>query len=370
MRGIAVPKEVEVEVEVAVLLQDVLESGKAHKTRNSAHTENTNGVYRACIIGSNSVAFRLADELTEHSSPDVQFLGFYDSFVDMSGPDGLKAPSKVAGSDSDAISAAREGIINIVYITLPLREEIRIRKLLTGLSDTTATVHIVSDLFSETTLHTRRKTVGSTNLLSLHDTPIQGPNILLKRTEDVLLSGLILTLVMPLMLCIAAAIKCTSKGPILFKQRRNGLDGKIIPVWKFRSMTSTENGTDVRQASRNDPRVTTIGRFLRRTSLDELPQFFNVLQGHMSIVGPRPHAVAHNEEYRAQINGYMLRHKVKPGITGWAQINGFRGETDTLEKMQGRIALDLEYIRNWSVWLDLKIILLTLVKGFSGKNAY
>jgi len=173
------------------------------------------------------------------------------------------------------------------------------------------------------------------------------------------------------MLVIAAAIKLTSKGPAIFKQTRYGLDGKPIQVWKFRSMKVMENDdSKIIQATKNDPRITTLGQFLRKTSLDELPQFINVLLGDMSIVGPRPHAVAHNEEYRDLIEGYMLRHKAKPGITGWAQINGFRGETDTIDKMKGRVDYDIEYIRNWSVLFDCKIIFLTIIKGFKHSNAY
>ncbi|MFB1340553.1 exopolysaccharide biosynthesis polyprenyl glycosylphosphotransferase, partial [Escherichia coli] len=174
----------------------------------------------------------------------------------------------------------------------------------------------------------------------------------------------------PILLIIACLIKLTSPGPIIFKQTRYGMDGKPIKVWKFRSMSVMENDNKVIQATKNDIRITKIGRLLRRTSLDELPQFFNVLFGGMSIVGPRPHAVAHNEQYRNLIEGYMLRHKVKPGITGWAQINGWRGETDTLEKMEKRVEFDLEYIREWSIWLDLKIIFLTIFKGFINKSAY
>jgi putative colanic acid biosynthesis UDP-glucose lipid carrier transferase len=173
------------------------------------------------------------------------------------------------------------------------------------------------------------------------------------------------------MLVIAIAIKMTSKGPVIFKQDRYGLNGKRIKVYKFRSMTVCDNDdTVIQQASRFDIRVTKLGLFLRRTSLDELPQFINVLQGRMSVVGPRPHAVAHNEQYRKLIKGYMWRHKMKPGITGWAQINGWRGETDTIEKMKKRVEYDLEYIRRWSVWFDLKIVFLTVFKGFVDKNAY
>jgi len=192
----------------------------------------------------------------------------------------------------------------------------------------------------------------------------------LKRIEDVVLASLILLLIAVPMLLIAIAVKLTSRGPVLFRQTRYGMDGRPIRVWKFRSMTVMEDGDAVIQASRNDCRITPLGAFLRRTSLDELPQFFNVLLGDMSVVGPRPHAVAHNEQYRRQVSRYMLRHKVKPGITGWAQVNGWRGETDTLEKMQKRIEFDLDYIENWSVWWDLKIVLLTLFKGFVHRNAY
>jgi putative colanic acid biosynthesis UDP-glucose lipid carrier transferase len=181
---------------------------------------------------------------------------------------------------------------------------------------------------------------------------------------------MILIIILIPLLLIAVAIKLNSSGPVLFKQRRYGLNGEEIVVWKFRSMTVCEDGENINQATKNDPRVTKLGSFLRKTSLDELPQFINVLQGHMSIVGPRPHAVAHNEWYRTQIKGYMLRHKVKPGITGLAQISGFRGETDTLDKMEGRIRYDLLYIQNWSLWLDIKIILLTIHKGFMSAGAY
>ena len=191
-----------------------------------------------------------------------------------------------------------------------------------------------------------------------------------KRIEDIAVSSIILLLISIPLIIIACAIKLTSPGPVIFRQIRYGMDGKPIIVWKFRSMTVMENGASVIQAKQNDPRVTKLGKFLRNTSLDELPQFFNVLFGQMSVVGPRPHAVAHNEQYRSLIEGYMLRHKVKPGITGLAQINGFRGETDTLDKMQKRVDFDLIYIRGWSIWLDIEIIFLTFFKGFISKSAY
>ena len=219
-------------------------------------------------------------------------------------------------------------------------------------------------------MQSKWRNVGSIPTLSVHDTPFYGVNTFLKRLEDVVIGSAILAAISPILAVIAIGVKLSSPGPVIFKQDRYGLDGKKIKVYKFRSMKTTENGNEVKQATKGDPRVTKFGAFIRKTSLDELPQFINVLQGRMSIVGPRPHAVAHNEEYRKLVSRYMLRHKVKPGITGWAQVNGFRGETDTLEKMEKRIEFDLRYIQSWSLYLDLKIIFLTIFKGFVGKTAY
>jgi len=216
----------------------------------------------------------------------------------------------------------------------------------------------------------RMDSVSGLPVVAVCETPFTGLNGMIKLVSDVVLSVLILALILPLLLIIAVAVKLTSPGPVIFKQRRYGLDGREIIVYKFRSMTVTEDGPTIQQARKGDARITPLGRFLRKTSLDEFPQFFNVLQGRMSIVGPRPHAVAHNELYRKLIKGYMLRHKVKPGITGWAQVNGFRGETETLEKMSGRIEFDLEYLRNWSLRLDLYIIAKTAWVIFFRKDAY
>jgi putative colanic acid biosysnthesis UDP-glucose lipid carrier transferase len=197
------------------------------------------------------------------------------------------------------------------------------------------------------------------------DTPFHGLGGWVKRMEDIILASLILLLIAIPMAVIAVAIKLTSRGPVFFRQTRYGLNGKPIKVLKFRSMTTMDDGPSVQQATKDDKRVTPLGRILRKTSLDELPQFINVLSGEMSVVGPRPHAVAHNELYRGKIRGYMLRHKVKPGITGWAQVNGWRGETEVVEKMEQRVEHDLFYIDNWSVFWDLKIVFLTVF----GKNA-
>jgi lipopolysaccharide/colanic/teichoic acid biosynthesis glycosyltransferase len=204
----------------------------------------------------------------------------------------------------------------------------------------------------------------------VYDTPFRGVRRAIKRLEDILLGCLFLFMCAAPMLMIAVAIKLTSKGPVLFKQPRHGENGREFNVYKFRSMSVMERGTVVTQAQRNDPRITRLGAFLRRTSLDELPQFLNVIAGDMSLVGPRPHAVAHNELYRTKILEYMRRHKVKPGITGWAQVNGHRGETDTLEKMIARVEHDLVYIQSWSLWLDVKIIFLTVFGRKVRQNAY
>ena len=213
-------------------------------------------------------------------------------------------------------------------------------------------------------------TVGGIPVVAVCETPFTGLDGAFKRGSDVVLSLLILLLLLPVLAITALAVKLSSPGPVIFRQRRYGLDGHEIIVYKFRSMSSQDDGDLVQQASKRDPRVTPVGAFLRRSSLDELPQFINVLQGRMSIVGPRPHAVAHNEMYRKLIKGYMLRHKVRPGITGWAQVNGYRGETETLEKMKARIDCDLEYLRNWSLRLDLFIIVKTVWVVFKNENAY
>ncbi|WP_071467508.1 undecaprenyl-phosphate glucose phosphotransferase [Polynucleobacter asymbioticus] len=268
------------------------------------------------------------------------------------------------------INRINEKHIDYVFITNAENNLELTRKMIAGLSDSTASVYIVPQLFLQNTFDAGWVTLGNTPMITVNDHPFYGSYWLLKKLEDLVLGGIIFLLTLPLMILIGVAVKLNSSGPILFKQRRYGLNGEVIQVLKFRTMKTLDDGAVVVQASKDDPRITSLGRFLRRTSLDELPQFWNVLQGSMSIVGPRPHAVAHNEEYRQLIEGYMLRHKVKPGITGWAQVNGLRGETETLDKMKARIDYDLYYINHWSIWLDLKIIFMTILNGFTGKSAY
>jgi putative colanic acid biosynthesis UDP-glucose lipid carrier transferase len=231
-------------------------------------------------------------------------------------------------------------------------------------------VYLAADFFVFDLLHARWVTLGGVPTMSLHETPFYGVDGWLKRLEDIVVGSLILLIIAIPMLIIALCVKLTSPGPALFRQRRYGLNGEVIDVLKFRSMSVTEDGAEIKQATKDDPRITRFGAFLRRTNLDELPQFLNVMAGSMSIVGPRPHAVAHNELYRKKVRGYMLRHKVKPGITGWAQVNGWRGETDTLEKMEKRVEHDLDYIRNWSLLWDLQIIFMTVFGSGARKNAY
>ena len=257
-----------------------------------------------------------------------------------------------------------------IYIALGMKDENLIKSIVSQLTDTTCSVLLIPDIFTFNILQSRTEEINGVPVVPLFDTPLSGINMVFKRLEDIIVSSIILLFISPILVAISLALKLSSPGPVIFRQIRYGMDGKPIKVWKFRSMTVMENDDRVIQATKNDTRVTKVGKFLRSTSLDELPQFFNVLFGQMSVVGPRPHAVSHNEQYRSLIHGYMLRHKVKPGITGLAQINGWRGETDTLEKMEKRIEYDLLYIRGWSIWLDLKIIFLTVFKGFINKSAY
>lgn len=322
------------------------------------------------IVGASELGAHLAEVILDAPWMGLRPVGFYDGRR----PSGLRplktGPIDVVGNFENLIKHAHEGRIDMVYIALPMRAESRVRELIAKLSDTTVSVYLVPDFLMYDLLHASWGNVGDLPVVSISETPFYGVDGFVKRVEDVILaSSLILLFAIP-MIFIAIGVKFSSPGPLFFKQRRYGLRGDQIEVWKFRSMSVLEDGAKVVQAKKHDPRVTPFGAFLRRTSLDELPQLINVLQGSMSMVGPRPHAVAHNEHYRKQIDRYMLRHKVKPGITGLAQVNGWRGETETLDKMQKRIEFDLAYIQNWSLWLDIKIIFQTMFVVFSDKNAY
>lgn len=258
-----------------------------------------------------------------------------------------------------------------IWLCLPLSDEVGIRTSLEALRHSVANIRLVPDWFSLKLINHGISEALGIPMLDLSASPVTGATRIIKAIEDRVLAFIILILISPLMLAIAIAVKATSPGPVYFRQKRNGWNGSVIKVYKFRSMyMHQEDDGQVTQATQGDPRITPLGRFLRRTSLDELPQFINVLQGRMSIVGPRPHAVAHNDYYKQHLPRYMLRHKVKPGITGWAQVHGLRGETDTLEKMEKRVEYDLYYIEHMSLWLDLKIMVMTVFKGFAHRNAY
>ena len=323
------------------------------------------------IAGSGRLAAQIAAKAASADWLGLQLIGFFDddNRRQDAAPDTVRGTIK--GNFADLVGQCRNGSIDYVYVAISIQDEKVILRLLHDLADTTASVYLVPDLFVVDLLQSRWVDIDGTPLVSVFESPFYGVNGWLKRLEDLLLATVILGVMALPMLAIAAAIRISSPGgPVIFRQRRYGLNGTVVEVWKFRTMNVLEDSGNIEQARKNDPRITAMGGFLRRTSLDELPQFFNVLQGHMSIVGPRPHAIAHNEQYRGLIHGYMLRHKVKPGITGWAQVNGWRGETDTLEKMRKRVEFDLEYVRNWSLWLDMRIVLLTMLRGFTGHHAY
>jgi len=322
------------------------------------------------IVGARELGAYLARTILAAPWMGLRPVGFYDDRRPSGGRPLAREPVEVVGSFDALVNHARDGSVDIVYIALPMRAETRIQDLVAKLSDTTASVYMVPDFFMFNLLHASWDNIGDLPVVSISETPFYGVDGFVKRLEDIVISGLLLLILAPVMLGIAAAVKLTSPGPAIFRQQRYGLRGNKIEVWKFRTMMVRENDGPIVQARKDDPRVTRLGSFLRRTSLDELPQLINVLRGTMSLVGPRPHAVAHNEQYRRLIDRYMLRHKVKPGITGWAQVNGWRGETDTLDKMQKRVEFDLAYIHNWSLTLDLKILFLTAFRVLTDKNAY
>jgi Undecaprenyl-phosphate glucose phosphotransferase len=317
------------------------------------------GVQRVAVIaGEGELGRKLAERIQVSPFLGIRFAGFFDD----RSPEriGGVGPGEILGPLEHVAAYVKTHHVDLIYVTLPMASQPRILKLLDELHDTTASIYFVPDIFLFDLIQARMDTIGGMPVVAACETPFYGISGLIKRATDIILALVILALILPLMLVIAIGVKMSSPGPVLFKQRRYGLDGKEIIVYKFRTMNVLEDGNVIKQATRNDGRVTQFGALLRQTSLDELPQFFNVLQGRMSVVGPRPHAVAHNEMYRRLIKGYMIRHKVRPGITGLAQVNGLRGETDTLDKMQLRIEHDLDYLRNWSLQLDLQIVVKTI----------
>jgi len=322
----------------------------------------------AIFAGYNTSSLELARRLKSNPAMRIEVGGFFDDRS--SDRLGMEPDAKLVGTLADLGNYVKLNRSDVIFIALPIRHVKRVMNLLDDLRDTTASIYYVPDIFVFDLIQARSGEVHGIPVVAMCETPFYGYRGVAKRLTDIVLSLIILFLLLPLLAVIAVLVKISSPGPIIFKQRRYGLDGREIAVYKFRSMRVTEDGASVRQASRADSRITRIGGLLRRTSLDELPQLINVLQGRMSLVGPRPHAVAHNEEYRKLIKGYMVRHKVLPGITGLAQVNGCRGETAELKDMEARVNFDLDYLRHWSPMLDIKIILLSVVRVFRDDKAY
>jgi putative colanic acid biosynthesis UDP-glucose lipid carrier transferase len=332
------------------------------------HAARTEARRPALVIGAGTLGLKVATMLERRSAYGHDFYGYLEDRAPERCPPEVR--SRLLGRLEDLPRLIQRAGIRDIYVTLPLGQQPRIMRLMAQLQDSAASVYYVPDVFGVNIIQGRMHNMDGVPVVGLLESPFVGVNGLLKRASDIVLACLILLLIAPVLLLVALGVKRSSPGPIIFKQRRHGLDGEEIIVYKFRSMTTMDNGATVQQATKHDPRITPFGAFIRRTSLDELPQFINVLQGRMSIVGPRPHAVAHNQQYRQLIKSYMVRHKVRPGITGWAQVNGHRGETDTIEKMARRIECDLEYLRNWSLGLDLKIIARTAGMTWFDKKAY
>jgi putative colanic acid biosynthesis UDP-glucose lipid carrier transferase len=322
----------------------------------------------AIIAGVNAVSRQLARSIQDRPEFGLVMTCFFDD----RGVNRLGDidSSQLLGRLADIPDYAKKHNIDTVFFAIPLAHINRTKDLIDRLSDTTASLYFVPDLFVFDLIQAKTSDLDGIPVVALLETPFHGWRGFTKQVSDLVLASLMLLFALPGMALIALAVKLTSPGSVIFKQRRYGLDGSEIVVYKFRTMTVSEDGDQVIQAERNDSRLTPIGEFLRRHSLDELPQIINVLQGRMSVVGPRPHAVAHNEHYRRLIRGYMGRHKVTPGITGLAQISGYRGETANIEEMEKRVQYDLEYLRHWSLALDAKIIFKTLTVWFRDKKAY
>jgi len=323
---------------------------------------------RAVIAGVNEYANSLAAKIEQRSNLGLSLEGHFDDR-------GLErlgqiSPERLLGKLKDLPTYVRNHRIDLIYIALPIRNIQRVTDLLDELHDTTASIYFVPDVFVFDLIQCRTDEIDGLPVVALCETPFYGLRGVIKRASDIVIASTILLLASPVLLAIAAAVKFTTPGSVIFKQRRYGLDGRDIVVYKYRTMYVSDDGENIPQATKDDQRVTPIGAILRRYSIDELPQFINVLQGRMSVVGPRPHAVAHNEQYRKLIKGYMIRHKVNPGVTGLAQIRGLRGETSTVDEMQQRVEADLEYLRNWSLELDIRIILRTLGAVFTDTKAY
>lgn len=324
----------------------------------------------AVIVGVNDLSHQLQQRIKANIESGIELKGFFDVDSERKPASPLAVNNPLVGKIEELADYVKKYNIDIIYIALPPSLHVQIMMLLDDLKDTTASIYFVPNFFLSDLIQARIDEIDGMPIVAMCETPFSGFNGFIKGMSDLILASLILIIVSPLMLLLAVGVKLSSPGPVIFKQRRCGLDGTEIIVYKFRSMRVLEDGDVVVQAKSNDSRVTRFGKLIRKTSLDELPQFINVLQGRMSIVGPRPHAISHNEMYRKVIKGYMVRHKVKPGITGWAQVNGYRGETETVESMKARIDYDIAYLKKWSLSLDIRIILKTVLLIFKDAKAY
>jgi putative colanic acid biosynthesis UDP-glucose lipid carrier transferase len=332
------------------------------------HLRDPSNARKTVLAGCTDSSLELAKRLRNSSDLGMVVAGFFDD----RGRERLKVNGHVRllGRLNDLAAYVRTHRIDVIFIALPVRQVARVIDLIEQLRDTTASIYYLPDILMFDLIQARSIEIEGIPALSMCETPFFGYRAITKRATDVLISATALLLAAPLMIAIATLVRMSSPGPIIFRQRRYGLNGEEITIYKFRTMTVTEDGPTVVQAMKSDPRTTRVGRFLRRYSLDELPQLINVLEGPMSLVGPRPHAIAHNEHYRKLIRGYMVRHKVKPGITGLAQVNGLRGETRNVEQMEERVRYDLEYLRNWSFGLDIAILWKTVLCVLHDSKAF
>ena len=321
----------------------------------------------AVIAGCNEASLALASRLKKSNNACLSVIGFFD---DRDGERVSKDKIALLGKLADLPQFIKARDVDVVFVALPIRHLSRVVALIDALRDTTASIYYVPDICVFDLIQSTYASIGGIPVISMCETPFHGHRAVVKRLMDVTVAALLLLALAPIMLVVSLLVRHTSPGPVIFKQRRYGLNGEQIMIHKFRTMTVIEDGPAIVQAARDDARLTPVGSFLRRYSLDELPQLFDVLRGTMSLVGPRPHAVAHNELYRKLIKGYMVRHKVLPGITGWAQINGLRGETRTLEEMETRVLYDLEYLRRWSIKLDLEILAKTALRVLHDSKAF
>ncbi len=320
------------------------------------------------VVGAGEYGQKLMERIAARPDPSLRVLGFFDDRR-------TRVPDEVAGvpvrgSVNDLLLFARRHRVDEIVIALPWRAGPHLLDILSRLRSVPADVKLCPDAIAVDLPAIGYSALAGLPMLNVFERPLGGWSHVVKAIEDRTLGAVLFVLVLPLCLAIAAAIKLDSRGPVLFRQTRYGFNNEEFTVLKFRTMRHGAGGSRMHQATREDSRVTRVGAFLRRTSLDELPQFYNVLRGEMSLVGPRPHAVPHNEQYAALIGGYLGRHRVKPGMTGWAQVHGLRGETATPELMRLRVEYDIFYIEHWTLWLDLKILVLTLFVGFVNENAY